>query len=97
LSDDIEHHVTITELQHPVEHVEATHKPIVIVLEWFVHDYKVKSITNTTWYKPGQWLAPNVVQKLCDLPGWQVNMVDNDLIAAITGMALNAGSKAITL
>jgi hypothetical protein len=94
LSDDIEHHTTITEVVHPTA---PPPKPIIIVLAWYVHDYKVKSITNTTWYKPGQWLSPTVVQKLCDLPGWQVNMADNDLIAAITGMALNAGSKAITL
>ncbi len=89
---DVEPHSTVTTLLHPVD---KPTKPIEITLAWYIHDYKVKAITNTTWYKPGMWLAPVVVQKLCDLPGWQVNMVDNDLVELIFGAAMSVGKKGL--
>jgi hypothetical protein len=84
-----ETHTTITQVLHPDT---KPAKDITLVLAWYVHDYKVKAISNTTWYKPGMWLSPDVVQKICDMPGWDVQMVDNDLIQMLTGLAISAVS-----
>jgi hypothetical protein len=72
-----------------------TDKPITITLAWYIRDYKVAAITNTTKYKPGEWLSPAAVQALCDLPGWTVVITDNQLLQTITGIAMDAAEKSI--
>lgn len=49
-------------------------------LEWngLFHAYKVISITNTTWYKPGEWLSEDVVTACCQTKGWSVTMAHDD-------------------
>lgn len=70
-------------------------KEIEITLVWYVKAYQVKSITNTIWYKPGQWLSPDVVQMLCGFPEWKVTMIDNDILQTIMGVLVGGASKLV--
>jgi hypothetical protein len=46
--------------------------------------YEVKSITNSTWYKPGDWISADNVQKIVDtLPNWEVVMAELDFLSKI--------------
>lgn len=72
------------------------------MVAWYIKQYKVVSITNTTTLKPGMWLEPDYVEQICKLaqkPGsdWSVQCVDNDLAQELTGAAVSAVSKAIPL
>lgn len=89
-----EQYTPVTQITHSTT---SPPKPIAITLSWYIKDYKVAQITNTTWYKPGQWLAPPVVQRLCDLPGWTVIMADNQLLSEITGALITNAVKAIPM
>jgi hypothetical protein len=57
-------------------------RKVQLVLAWYVHEYKVLSITGTTYYKPGEWLSPEVVEQCCALPNWTVTMTDNSMLAS---------------
>lgn len=59
-----------------------------LMLVWGTHQYLVKSITNSTKHKPGEWLNPSVVQELCDDPDWQVTIADDQIITNIVGTVL---------
>lgn len=58
-------------------------KKVQLVLVYYTNLYVVKSITNTTHYKPGDHLTPEVAQKCCDIPNWDVTMIDNEILATI--------------
>lgn len=45
--------------------------------------YRVKNVTNTTWYKCGDWLTEPVVAAICKLPRWTVNFEDYELMKKI--------------
>lgn len=84
----------VREFSHPPPH----DKTIELTLQWWwvppFEWYEVKQITNTTWYKPGMKLDPNVVTKICDLPKWQVTMVTTDVLGAILGLKNNVAGLA---
>lgn len=42
------------------------------------HAYEVVSITSTVIYRPGEHLAPVVVDECCQQKGWSVTMVHDD-------------------
>lgn len=68
-------------------------KQCVITLAWYVRQYKVLSITNNTQLKPGMWLWPAYVEKLCQLNGWEVHIVDNDLTTILPQVLGGVASK----
>lgn len=76
------------------EYVYGNHitpKPVIMTVMWTMfapHYYIVVSITNSTWYKPGDKLDESVVKQICDdqrLANWQVNVLSDDIIGQITG------------
>ena len=83
----------ITEARHPTEEHPA--KPITLTLEFYIHDFKVTAITNSTYYKPGEWMTIEVAQKCCDTPGWQVNIVDNTIVQTLLNFGIQTGLKAL--
>ena len=42
-------------------------------------EYKVLSIKNTTWYRPGSWLPEETISKVCALDNWTVTILADDL------------------
>lgn len=58
---------------------------LTLMFGMFSHAYQVKTITNTTYYKPGEWMSPEVAEQCCNLPNWEVTMVGDDIIQFITG------------
>lgn len=48
--------------------------------------YEVKSITATTYYRPGQTMSPEVAEQCCRMPNWTVTMVENDVLQTILGI-----------
>ena len=59
-------------------------KPVNLVLKYLRGTglYEVQSITNSTWYKPGDWLSEAVVNTICTgpYPQWSVTMVALDFV-----------------
>lgn len=45
--------------------------------------YQVKSVTNTTWYKPGDWLTESVVAEICKIPRWTIRIESYELLKKI--------------
>lgn len=84
-----------TQLPHPDDviktpkHHPITVKPITLTLEYYVKVYKVTAITNSTYYRPGEWMSPEVAQACCDTDGWTVNMVDNQIIQSFLNFGLS--------
>ncbi len=55
---------------------EPARKPISLTLEYshLIKKYTVKEISNTTQYKPGDWLDTDTVQQLCHFAWTTVTM-----------------------
>lgn len=45
--------------------------------------YQVKSVTNTVWYKPGDWLTESVVAEICKIPRWTITIDSYELMKKI--------------
>jgi hypothetical protein len=86
----MEQHSTINHLVAAALVAAASAKPVEIQLAWYVNDYKVLNVMNTTLLKPGEWLAVGVVDQLCATPGWTVKMADNDVINTLFGLGTGA-------
>ena len=65
-------------------------KPVKIGLVWGIGQYEVKTITNSTLYKPGQWLSIEQVEALCKTPNWDITIADDETFQHIIGMVINA-------
>jgi hypothetical protein len=64
-------------------------KQIKMTLTWGTHNqYQVKTITNSTAYKPEEWLDVDVVTKLCsdEYPNWDISMANDKTMQQILGM-----------
>jgi hypothetical protein len=61
----------------------AEGKTIELSLCWYVRDYKVVAITNSTSLKPGMWITPAVAEKLAQTPRWRVSCADNSVISSL--------------
>jgi hypothetical protein len=84
-------------IQHLVQEAldaAGANKPVEIQLAWYVEDYKVLAVQNTTILKPGEWLSVEAAQQLCDTKGWTVKSADNDVIATLFGLGAGALSSA---
>jgi hypothetical protein len=79
----------------PRHNLSGAVKPITLTLEYFIGAYKVTAISNSTYYRPGEWMTPSVAQQCCDTPGWTVNMVDNTLVQTILTFGTQVGLKAV--
>jgi hypothetical protein len=86
----MESHSTINHLVPAALEAAAANKPVEISLAWYINDYKVLNIMNTTILKPGEWLAVSVVDQLNATKGWTVKMADNDLINTLFGLGTSA-------
>ena len=80
------------DMQHEVVKVWTSPPPpkgkkIEIALMWgdMARAYKVITIKNTTWYRPGIWLSEEIVGKICELPDWTVTLTDDDLWKNVLG------------
>lgn len=69
----------------------AADKKIKVTFAWYIRDYKVIKISNTTSLKPGMWLTPGVVEKCCQTPNWLVTIVDNSMVENL--FSLIGGAK----
>lgn len=45
--------------------------------------YQVRTVVNTTWYKPGDWLTESVVAEVCKLKNWTVTIDSYELMKKI--------------
>jgi hypothetical protein len=72
-----------------------THKPITLLLTRLGEFFVVTSITNSTWYKPGDHITFETAQKCCEMPGWTVVMADNHIVATILGGVSSAVSAGL--
>jgi hypothetical protein len=45
--------------------------------------YQVKTVSNTVWYKPGDWLTESVVAEICKIPRWTVTIESYELLKKI--------------
>jgi hypothetical protein len=77
----------ITTPRHPIG-AAAPAKPMILTLAYYTKIYKVTGTTNTTYYKPGEWMSEDVAQKCCDTAGWTVITADNDIISALLSFGL---------
>ena len=64
-------------------------KPIELTLLYLslTDAYQVSSVTNTTWYKPGDWLAATTVGQLSAMKNWKTTSTSYDLLNKIFGLA----------
>jgi len=60
-------------------------KKTTLQLTWVINQYKVTAITNTTVVKPGEMVTVEWVDWACREPGWEVQIVDNDILAQAFG------------
>jgi len=61
-------------------------KQVTLMLSYFrpTNGYEVKSIVNSTWYKPGDWISEGNVKKIIDtLPHWEVVMAELDFLSKL--------------
>ena len=49
----------------------------------FKHEFKVLSITNTTWYLPKMWLTKEIVDQLYLRDNWEVDIIEDHLLQTI--------------
>lgn len=67
---------------------EKTPKQIELLLAWYPlplpGHYRVKAIDNSTHYKPGMDLPEEDVKELIRI-GWNVKMIDNEVLQTILG------------
>lgn len=66
----------------PEDNVNITTKKYTLGLVWGIHQYEVKSITNSVEFVPGEWLNKDIVAEVCARKDWEVTITDN---AALTG------------
>jgi hypothetical protein len=45
--------------------------------------YQVRTVVNTTWYKPGDWLTEPVVAEICKIPRWTVTIDSYELMKKV--------------
>lgn len=45
--------------------------------------YQVRQVTNTVWYKPGDWLTESVVAEICKIPRWTITIDSYELMKKI--------------
>ncbi len=66
--------VTEQRSDEPVAHRHP--RPVQLMLTYFRinNGYEVKQISNSTWYKPGDWLSEATVKIICDRGDWEVVM-----------------------
>jgi hypothetical protein len=70
--------------------VPDTPKRYTIGLIWgTLGQYQVKTITNSTEFKPGEWLSVAQVDGLCKRPDWQVSIADDQLLTQLLGLAVS--------
>jgi len=86
----MEHRTTINHLIPASLVAAAADKPVEIQLAWYVNDFKVLAIQNSTILKPGEWLSVAAVDQLCATKGWTVKMADNAVIGTLFGMGTSA-------
>jgi hypothetical protein len=82
----MERHSTIPHLVPAALVAAAVLKPVEVQLAWYIEDYKVLNIMNTTILKPGEWLSVAAVDQLNATKGWTVKMADNELIGTLLGI-----------
>jgi hypothetical protein len=74
----------VTVVRHPDKPSPKPVKATFMVGEF--GQFQLKSITNTTWYKPGEWLSESVVQYCCEISNWDVTLIENNTLSMIFGI-----------
>lgn len=93
----MEQHSTIQHLIQTALVAAAAVKPVELQLAWYINDYKVVAITNTTLLKPGEWLSVGCVDQIVNTTGWTVKIADNDLVQLLFGIGAGAVSGAVKI
>ena len=70
-------------------------KKVMLTLSWIpgLNAYEIIGVTNTSYYKPKQWLYEAAVKKLEQRPGWEFSVTSPDYLAMFLGLA----SKMVSL
>jgi hypothetical protein len=64
-------------------------KQVKLGLIWGIKQYQVKTITNSTRYKPGEWISVAEVDRINSDPNWDVSIADDQTFQAILGFVAN--------
>jgi hypothetical protein len=65
-------------------------KAVEVLLMRVANIFIVKSIKNSVWYKPGDHITFETAKACCDMPHWEVTMVDNDFWSLVVGKVASA-------
>jgi hypothetical protein len=66
-------------IQHPLP--PSANKKIEMTVMWgdVKQEYRILSIKNTNWYRPGIWLSQEIITKLDVLDNWTILYLADDL------------------
>ena len=56
---------------------------ISLLYMWETGRWQVVTVTNTTWYRPGDWLSEEVVDAICKIPRWTIKMQSYELLSKL--------------
>ena len=82
----------IAQNQAPSPHpsgLPPTSKKVVMQLTWIAanHCYRIRAITNTTYYKPDQWLREEDLAIIATkYPNWEFSVDTPDYLGALLGI-----------
>jgi len=63
-------------------------RPVEITLLYLAitNHYEVQTVKNTNWYRPGDWLPAETVDKICEIKDWTVTINSYELIKKVLDM-----------
>ena len=69
----------------------SSDKTVVMTLSWIAatNCYKIIAVTNTSYYKPDQWIREEDLEKIAAMPRWTFSVTSPDYIGMLLGLARN--------
>ena len=63
-------------------------KKIVLALTWIVGSkvYRIRTVTNTAYYKPDEWLSEEAMRTLEGMPGWEFTVDSPDYLGGLMAL-----------
>ena len=72
----------------------APSKKVTLTLTYIAlgNKYRIRTLTNTTYYKPDQWLTEQYVTDIGKLPNWEYFVDSPDWLGMLLGIARRGAS-----
>jgi hypothetical protein len=61
-------------------------KKVKLLVERVMEIFVIKQVVNTSWYIPGDHITRDTLKKCCEMPDWEVTVIDNDILKTVLGM-----------